>query len=174
MSSVTAAASTSTAAALPSVAAQLITVAILVLQRTIRHNSVHTRRPVEKEYDFVVVGAGSAGSVIAGRLTENEDVSVLVLEAGGPQTVLTDMPGHERQQLRTEVDWSYTTTSQSPNAGNAYNGIVNIPRGRVVGGSHNLNFMVYSRGNRRDFDSWASDYGATGWSYDEVLPYFLR
>lgn len=159
---------------LPSLAAQLVAVAVIVLQRTLRHNSLRTTRPIAQEYDFVIVGAGSAGSVMGARLTENPDTTVLVLEAGGPQTVLTDMPSHERQQFSTEVDWGYHTTSQSPYAGNAYDGHVAIPRGHVVGGSHNLNYMVYSRGNRRDYDNWVKTYGATGWSYDEVLPYFLR
>lgn len=159
---------------LPSLAAQLVAVAVIVLQRTLRHNSLRTNRPIAQEYDFVIVGAGSAGSVLGARLTENPATSVLVLESGGPQTVLTDMPARERQQFGTEVDWAFRTTSQSPNAGNAFNGHVAIPRGHVVGGSHNLNFMVYSRGNRRDYDNWVQQYGATGWSYDEVLPYFLR
>jgi len=120
-----------------------------------------------------VIGAGSAGSIVASRLTENPNVSVLVLEVGGPQTVLTAMPAFERRLLGSDVDWAYRTTAQR-GAGLAYGGHVPIPRGRVVGGSHNLNFMVYSRGNRRDFDRWANVYGATGWTYEEVLPYFLR
>jgi len=120
-----------------------------------------------------VIGAGSAGSVVASRLSENQSISVLVLEVGGPQTVLTDMPGIERQLLGSDIDWAYRTTAQR-GAGLAYGGHVPIPRGRVVGGTHNLNFMTYSRGNRRHFDRWANVYGATGWSYQDVLPYFLR
>ena len=158
---------------LPDLTAQLITISILILQRTIRHNSITTTRPIKTNYDFIVVGSGTSGSIVASRLTENPAISVLVLEAGGPQTVTTDVPSHARQQFGTDIDWNYRTSSQSPNAGNAFNGQISIQRGRVVGGSHNLNFMVYSRGNRKDFDNWANKFGATGWSYKEVLPFFL-
>lgn len=159
---------------LPDLTAQLLAVSIIILQRTIRHNSINSKLPISPNYDFIVVGSGTSGSVVAGRLTENPNVSVLVLEAGGPQLITTDTPGHVRQQFGSEIDWGYRTTSQSPNAGNAFDGHVVIPRGRVVGGSHNMNFLVYSRGNRKDFDSWAHQFGATGWSYNDVLPYFLR
>lgn len=158
----------------PSLSVQLIAVSVIVLQRTLHHNQITTRLPVTEAYDFVVVGAGTAGSILAARLSENPAVRVLLLEAGGPQTVTTDAPSYAREEVRTEVDWGYQTTSQSPFAGNAFDGHVAIPRGRVVGGSHNLNYLVYSRGNRRDYDSWANDLGATGWNYSEVLPYFLR
>ncbi len=151
---------------------QLITVSIITLQRTKVHNLITSKNPLNNTYDYIVIGAGSAGSVVASRLTENRNVSVLVLEAGGPQTVLTDMPAVERRLLGSEIDWAYRTTAQR-GAGLAYGGHVPIPRGRVVGGSHNLNYMVYSRGNQRDFDRWANVYGANGWSYNEILPYFL-
>src|SRR5699024_7908289 len=101
------------------------------------------------------------------------NINVLVLEAGGPQLITTDVPSHARQQVGSEIDWGYRTTSQSPNAGNAFDGHVVLPRGRVVGGSHNMNFMTYSRGNRRDYDKWA-DLGATGWDFQNMLPYFFR
>ena len=152
---------------------QLITVSIITLQRTRHHNAIDTHKALNNTYDYIVVGAGSAGSIVASRLSENSSISVLVLETGGPQTVLTDMPSMERRILRSEVDWAYRTTPQR-GAGYAYGGRVPIPRGRVVGGSHNLNYVVYSRGNRRDFDSWEEVYGATGWNYSAVLPYFLR
>lgn len=152
---------------------QLITVSIITLQRTRHHNAIDTHDGFNSTYDYIVVGAGSAGAIVASRLSENQSVSVLVLEAGGPQTVLTDMPAMERRQLRSDVDWGYRTTPQR-GAGYAYGGRVPIPRGRVVGGSHNLNYVVYSRGNRRDFDSWEQVYGAKGWNFTSVLPYFLR
>lgn len=159
----------------PTLAVQLLAIATIVQQRAYRHQSLMTTsKQIHSEYKFVVVGAGTAGSVVAGRLAEL-GAKVLVLEAGGPSTVLTDMPARARQQFDTEVDWAFRTTSQVPYAGNAFEGgQMAIARGRLVGGSHNANFMVYSRGNRRDYDSWALDHGATGWSYEEVLPYFLR
>lgn len=153
-------------------ALQLVSVALLVLQRTLRHNRVSSDRAIQSHYDFVVVGAGSAGSVVASRLSESAAASVLVLEAGGPETVI--MPALAPGLAGTEVDWSYRTVSQSPRAGNANAGHVHLTRGRVLGGGHNLNFLGYSRGNRRDYDRWATEYGATGWSYREVLPYFRR
>ncbi|XP_054154597.1 uncharacterized GMC-type oxidoreductase Mb1310-like [Oppia nitens] len=157
----------------PSLTLQLITISIITLQRTRDHNSIDTNRPIADTYDYIVVGSGTAGSIVGSRLSEDPGASVLVLEAGGPQTVLTDMPAMERRLIGSDVDWSYRTTRQA-GAGWAFGGRVPIPRGRVVGGSHNLNFMVYSRGNRRDFDSWSQRFGASGWSYWEVLPYFLR
>ena len=159
---------------LPSLTVQLIAVSIAVLQRTLHHNRITTQKPIKQTYDFVIVGSGTAGSILAGRLTENPNISVLVLEYGGPQTVTTDAPSHARQQFVTDVDWAYRTSNQTPNAGNAYDGRTLLPRGRVVGGSHNLNFLVYSRGNKHDYDSWANVYGATGWNYSQVLPYFLK
>src|SRR5690625_3662384 len=102
----------------------LLTIAIIILQRTIRHNSITTTRPIAQSYDFVVVGSGTAGSTLAGRLTENANVSVLVLEAGRPQTVTTDAPSHARQQFGTDIDWGYRTTSQIPNAGISWDGHV--------------------------------------------------
>ncbi|KAF7493852.1 Glucose dehydrogenase -like protein [Sarcoptes scabiei] len=158
----------------PSLTSQLIAVAVVILQRTLRHNRIKTNRPILDRYDFIVVGSGTAGSILAGRLTENPDWNVLVLEAGGPQTITTDTPSFARQEVSSEVDWGYRTISQLPNAGLAFDGHVAIPRGKVVGGSHNLNYLVYSRGNRKDFDTWSQKFGATGWSYKEVLPYFLR
>lgn len=129
---------------LPTLSAQLLAVSIIILQRTIRHNSITTTRPISQNYDFIVVGSGTSGSVVAGRLSENPNTSVLVLEAGGPQLITTDAPSNARQQIGSEIDWGYRTISQYPNAGTAFiNSQVVIPRGRIVGGSHNMNFMVY-------------------------------
>ena len=159
---------------LPSLTVQLLTVSVIILQRTIRHNSITTKQPIADQYDFLVVGSGTAGAILAARLTENPNIKVLVLEAGGPQTIATDTPSWARQEVGTEVDWGYATISQLPYSGRAFDGHVGLSRGLVVGGSHNLNYLVYSRGSPRDYDSWVEEFGATGWSYREVLPYFIR
>lgn len=119
-------------------------------------------------YDYVIVGAGSAGCVLAYRLSENPDVSVLVLESGG-EDLAPDIhrPMGWPLMLGTEVDWSYATVPQTHAALRR----VVWPRGRVLGGSSSLNALVYMRGTRYDFDSWALQ-GNPGWDYDSVLPSF--
>src|SRR6218665_1898896 len=111
---------TSAGLTLPSLTTQILTISILTLRRTLQHRSIQTQRPIRSSYDYVVVGSGTSGSVVAGRLSENPAQSVLVLEAGGPQTVITDSPSHARQQFESDMDWAYRTVPQYPNAGNAY------------------------------------------------------
>jgi choline dehydrogenase len=121
-------------------------------------------------YDYVIVGAGSAGCVLAARLTEDPDVSVLLLEAGPPDTSdLVHIPAAFSALFRTQQDWDHMTAWEPGlNQRRIY-----LPRGRMLGGSSSMNAMVYIRGNRADYDEWAAQ-GATGWSYDDVLPYFKR
>jgi choline dehydrogenase len=121
-------------------------------------------------FDFVIVGGGTAGSVLAARLTEQPDVRVLLLEAGsaeGPERM--SVPGSWPTLIGSEVDWRYTTVPQ-PGLGGA---AIPYPRGRVLGGSSAINAMFHLRGDRSAIDSWAAA-GATGWSYDDLLPYFRR
>jgi choline dehydrogenase len=126
---------------------------------------------MQKEpFDFVIVGAGSAGSVLAARLTEQPDVRVLLLEAGtadGPERM--SVPAAWPTLIGSEVDWRYITVPQ-PGLGGAR---IPYPRGRVLGGSSAINAMFYLRGHRSAIDAWAAG-GATGWSYDDLLPYFRR
>jgi choline dehydrogenase len=120
--------------------------------------------------DYVIVGAGSAGCVLAGRLTEDPAVSVTLLEAGGPDKARNiSVPAAFGQLFRTEVDWDFAT---EPEAG-CDDREMYWPRGKVLGGSSSINAMIYIRGNRADFDGWR-DGGCEGWGYDDVLPYFLR
>jgi choline dehydrogenase len=121
-------------------------------------------------YDYVIVGAGSAGCVLAARLSEDPDVKVALLEAGGPdgQKEIA-MPIAFPMLLKSSVDWDLYG-EQEPGLGGRR---LYLPRGKVVGGSGSINAMIYVRGNRADYDGWAAG-GAEGWSYDEVLPYFKR
>src|SRR3954453_16834487 len=121
-------------------------------------------------YDYVIVGAGSAGCVLANRLSADPDVQVLLIEAGGPDTShFIFMPGAGPGQLRTERDWAHATFYE-PECNNRR---IYLPRGRMLGGSSSLNAMGYIRGNRADYDEWAS-LGCDGWGYDDILPYFKR
>ena len=128
-----------------------------------------------QHYDYVVVGAGSAGCVIAARLTEDPDVSVLLLEAGGSdRTMLCRTPGmmsilHVVPQLKKKVDWGFKTASN----GHTQDRQIPYVRGKLLGGSSAVNGMVFVRGHRQNFDDWR-DSGCPGWGYDDVLPYFKR
>jgi choline dehydrogenase len=126
--------------------------------------------PELSEFDYIVVGAGSAGCVLANRLSVDGMTRVLLLEAGGRDSApAVHTPALFGTLFNTEMDWAYRTVPQSGTGARVW-----IPRGRMLGGSSSMNAMVYIRGNRGDYDSWAADHGATGWGYDEVLPYFIR
>jgi choline dehydrogenase len=121
-------------------------------------------------YDYVVIGAGSAGCVVANRLTEDPDTTVLLLEAGNPDTKPEiQIPGECVNLLGTEVDWSYFTEPE-PYLNDRK---IFSSRGKVLGGSSSINFMFYVRGNPDDYDHWQS-LGNPGWSYQDVLPYFKK
>ena len=127
--------------------------------------------PERETYDYVVVGAGSAGAVIAARLTEDPATRVLLLEAGGPADAdEITIPAAFAALFKTRWDWNYTTTEQKQlNTRRAY-----WPRMKALGGCSSMNAMIYIRGNRADYDTWRDQYGASGWGYDDVLPYFIR
>ena len=130
-------------------------------------------QPTEQSFDFVVVGGGSAGAVIATRLTEDPSVRVALVEAGGAPPPHEAMPAAVAAlQLDPEVDWMYTGDPGGAGKG-LTDGRMMVPRGKMLGGSSGLNYMAYVRGHPGDFDGWAAD-GAKGWSYDDVLPYFAK
>ncbi|XP_049520454.1 glucose dehydrogenase [FAD, quinone]-like [Dermacentor silvarum] len=119
------------------------------------------------------LGGGSAGSVLANRLSQDPSHRVLLLEAGGVEDSVTDVPMLASVSHHTDIDWSFVA---EPQEGCSFALREQKPvwtQGKVLGGSSVLNFMIYNRGNRRDYDTWAAG-GATGWSYDEVLPYFKK
>ncbi|CAB0043384.1 unnamed protein product [Trichogramma brassicae] len=136
-------------------------------------NHPRVQRELRREYDFVVIGAGSAGSVIANRLTENPAWSVLLLEAGGHETEITDVPILSLYLHKSKLDWKYRTQPQDSACQAMIDKRCCWTRGKVIGGSSVLNTMLYIRGNRRDFDQWES-FGNPGWGYDDLLHYFKK
>jgi choline dehydrogenase len=121
-------------------------------------------------YDYVIVGAGSAGCTLAARLSEDPAVRVLLLEAGGKDSSMKiKIPAAFPQQFHTKLDWDFATEPEPHVDGRS----LFIPRGKALGGSSSMNAMLYVRGRPLDYDSWAAQ-GAPGWSYADVLPYFIK
>lgn len=130
------------------------------------HEQVATRR-----YDYIIVGAGSAGCVLANRLSASGSPRVLLIEAGGHgRSVVLRMPAAFAEAMkRRRSNWGYVTEPEPGLDGRR----LDCPRGKVLGGSSSINGMVYVRGHRRDFDQWEA-HGAAGWNYGNCLPYFRR
>ena len=130
--------------------------------------------PYTNEADYVVIGSGSSGAAVAGRLAQS-GASVIVLEAGkSDEQFLVKKPGmigpmHAEPKIKAKVDWGYYSTPQE----HILNRRMPVPRGKVVGGSSSINGMVYVRGNRANYDSWAAE-GNTGWDADSVNAAYKR
>ena len=125
---------------------------------------------VANTYDYVVIGAGSAGAVMATRLSDSGRYRVLLLEAGAPDNLWTRIPvGFARLIENPAANWLYSAEPEEASAGRR----MPVPRGKLLGGSSAINGMVYVRGQAQDFDHWVQ-LGNRGWSYEQVLPYFKK
>lgn len=135
----------------------------------------HVNTELRADYDFIVVGAGTAGCVLANRLSENPNWKVLLIEAGPEQNTIMDVPMFVGfLQLSNRINWKYfSERSESEYCLSMNNNQCHLPRGKLMGGSSVLNYMIYTRGNRRDYDRWAA-LGNGGWSFEDVRPYFEK
>ncbi|XP_055957864.1 L-sorbose 1-dehydrogenase isoform X2 [Patella vulgata] len=137
----------------------------------------HLAKEIDATYDYIIVGAGSAGSVLANRLSKDSSLKVLVLEAGTddqqPSSTVIKIPMMCASAQRTEYDWQYYSVPQNKCCKGLWGERMFMPRGKVLGGSSQINYQLYVRGHRKDYDGW-SEAGCDGWSYSEVLPYFIR
>lgn len=128
---------------------------------------------LRSEYDFIIVGAGSAGCAVANRLSENPNWNILLIEAGQSENLLMDIPMMVHYLQAYKVNWGYKTERSEKFCLAMNNNQCNWPRGKVMGGSSVLNYMVYTRGNEQDYDNWAA-LGNTGWDFQNVSHYFRK
>ncbi|XP_036326294.1 glucose dehydrogenase [FAD, quinone]-like [Rhagoletis pomonella] len=131
------------------------------------------RSEPDSEYDFVVIGGGTAGSAAAARLSEVAQWKVLVIETGDDEPIGSQVPSLSLDYIGSDIDYKYTTQSEKVACLGDTNQACSWPRGKVLGGTSVINGMMYNRGNREDYDNWAS-LGNTGWSYDDILPFYKK
>ena len=125
---------------------------------------------MKKDFDYIVVGAGSAGCAVANRLSKNPENKVLLIEAGRASHPVTRLPASFALLIDNPLaNWRYRSEPEESTGNRA----IPIPRGKLLGGSSAINGLVYVRGNKLDYDTWAQ-MGNTGWSYDDVLPFFKK
>ncbi|KAK3702313.1 hypothetical protein RRG08_008701 [Elysia crispata] len=131
---------------------------------------------LNSSYDYIVVGGGAAGSVLAARLSEDIDVTVLLLEAGGSDwgNPIIDIPGLGAETMKSELDWDYVTERQEGLFQGLKDGRATWPRGKVLGGSSSMNAMIVVRGFQPDYDRWAKYTGDSTWDYAHLLNYFRK
>ncbi len=161
-------------------AAYLFVVAAILYQLWRMANVIQPKETIttstpHEEYDYVIVGGGTAGCVLANRLSADGKSRVVLLEAGGDDLAnpLVHIPMAMLALQQTEMDWDYTTVKQQGACLSSPNSECSCPRGKLLGGSSGINAMFYIRGSKHDFDRW-EEMGAKGWSYKDVLAYFKR
>ncbi|CAL1541108.1 unnamed protein product [Lymnaea stagnalis] len=166
----------STGASIFLVAVAAILVKVFVFDRSIGTSAPELAVRLNESYDYIVVGAGSAGCVVASRLSEDPDVSVLLLEAGENDWEVDNIytPGLATANWRSITDWEYYSEPQNGSLAGFKDGRSFWPRGRALGGSSSINAMQYVRASRHDYDRWAEYTGVKEWSYQYILPYFKR
>lgn len=126
-----------------------------------------------EEFDFIVIGAGSAGCILANRLSEISEWKVLLIEGGGNENFFSDVPIFAPFLSTTPMNWGYSSEPEQRACRDLRGNVCFLPRGKVLGGSSVLNFLIYQRGHPDDYDDWAK-MGNQGWSYSEILPYFKK
>ncbi|CAH0579130.1 unnamed protein product [Chrysodeixis includens] len=141
-------------------------------QCLLSHDSMLDNKGINT-FDFIIVGAGSAGCVLANRLSENEDWNVLLLEAGGDPPITSDIPGLQTLLYKSEYDWQYKTVNDGVTSQAIDNGQVTWTKGKLLGGSSSINALVYVTGNDHDYQRWY-DAGNKEWSVDEVRRCFKK
>ncbi|KAI8800929.1 GMC oxidoreductase-domain-containing protein [Cladochytrium replicatum] len=158
--------------AVPAVTSALYAIYVARREALRRSKAIAYASAFDKEYDYVVIGGGSAGCAVAARLSENPNVTVLLIESG-PNS-LSDMrvniPALFPDTQKSEVDWNYITSKQPATRNRPHY----WPRGRLLGGSSSTNAMLWVRGSKDDFGVWEKDYGCEGWNWDQILPIFKR
>lgn len=154
----------------------IIFLAIVILYIKSKDNDYIITEDLDEVYDYIIIGAGASGCVLANRLSENSRVKVLIIEAGGKDTDINDIDvPASRGNLRNKSssDWKYKTVPQKHSCYACENKQSYWPRGKMLGGSSSINGLVYMRGHKEDFNGWAT-MGATGWDYESILQYFKK
>ncbi|XP_056016160.1 alcohol dehydrogenase [acceptor]-like [Ostrea edulis] len=153
----------------------VLILAVAVVYFTKKRNDTDEQISLNSSYDYIIMGAGSAGCVLANRLSGNPKSSVFIVEAGGSEleNINISIPLSCSNVQLSKEDWMFRSVPQKKACLAMRDKRCAWPRGRVLGGTSNLNFMQYVRGSRHDYDAWARE-GCTGWSFRDVLPYFIK
>lgn len=146
---------------------------LLLMTLAMQKHTPDTKRSFRRQYDYIVVGAGTAGSVVAARLSEDPSKTVMLLEAGKSPPLLTDLPAAGAYFFGTDIFWNFTTEPQKYAAMSYSDRRIPILEGKAIGGSSAVNGMVYVRGTPAEYNTWA-EMGAHGWDWNGVYPYFLK